>query len=81
MARYFFHTQTTIRITDDVGFELSSPLEARRQAIATSGEMLRDGPEGFWSSRPWSVSVTDDKGLVLWELFMDGFESGAAPRV
>jgi hypothetical protein len=79
MPRYYFHTQTTTRRTDETGFELASPIEARRQAIQTSGEMLRDSPEGFWGSRPWSVSVTDDQGLILWELFMDGFASAAAP--
>jgi hypothetical protein len=79
MAHYYFHTQTETRTTDDVGTELSSPFEARRQAIQTCGEMMRDCPDGFWGSRPWSVTVTDAHGLIMWEVFMDGISAPAAP--
>ena len=72
MQRYFFHTQTDIRFTDDEGTVLGSPLEARRQAIQTCGLMMAEAPERFWGSRPWSVTVTNFSGLVLWEIGMDG---------
>lgn len=72
MPRYFFHTQTDIRLTDEEGFELDGPVEARREAITACGEMMRDAPEQFWGSRPWSVTVTDAGGLVLYEISMDG---------
>jgi hypothetical protein len=78
MARYFFHTQTDTRMTDADGTDLDGPVEARRQAIKTFGEILRDGPEGFWGTRPWSVVVTDGAGLVLWEIMADGVASAAA---
>jgi hypothetical protein len=78
MPRYFFNTQTGTRFTDEDGFELDGPVEARRQAIITCGEMMRDAPEGFWGSRPWHVTVTDPDGLVLWEIMMDGNASAAA---
>jgi hypothetical protein len=77
VPRYFFHSQTATRVTDDVGVELEGPVEARREAIRTCGEMIRDAPEGFWGSRPWSVVVTNVAGLVLWEVFMDGIASVA----
>lgn len=77
MARYFFHTQTGSRYTDDTGVEFASPLEARAQAIITCGQMLKDEPKDFWGSRPWSVTVTDAVGLILWELSMDGFAAPA----
>jgi hypothetical protein len=80
MQRYFFHSQNETRYTDDEGMELDGPVEARRMAIRTCGQMMQDAPEGFWSSRPWSVTVTDDKGLVLWEIFMDGVASAAMQR-
>lgn len=79
MARYFFHLQTLTRTTDEEGSEFATPREARQEAIKTCGEMLRDSPEGFWGSRPWTVTVTDDVGLILWELAMDGFASAGAP--
>ena len=59
MARFFFHTQTDIRFTDVDGLELEGPVEARRQAIKTCGEMMRDAPEGFWGSRPWAEIQVD----------------------
>lgn len=80
MQRYFFHTQTLSRDTDTDGIELDSPHEARRQAIETCGQMMKDAPEGFWGSRPWSVTVTDAAGLVLWSIEMDGSASAAAPN-
>jgi hypothetical protein len=48
MARYFFHSQTMTRHTDEEGVELETPLQARREAIRSFGEMMRDAPEGFW---------------------------------
>jgi hypothetical protein len=80
VSLFYFHTQTDTRVTDEDGFEFDSPVEARRQAIKTCGEMMRDAPEGFWGSRPWSVTVTDSAGLVLWEVQVDGSPSAAAPR-
>lgn len=79
MARYFFHTDTQTRTSDELGIELSSAMEARRQAIQTSGQILADCPEAFWNSRPWKVIVTNEAGLILWELQMDGLASAAAP--
>lgn len=78
MSRYFFHTQTDSRLTDEDGAEFASATEARHEAIRTCGEMLRDAPVGFWGSRPWSVTVTNSAGLVLWEIFMDGVASPAS---
>lgn len=78
MPRFFFHTQTTSRTTDEEGIELSGDVEARRQAIRTCGQMMQDAPEGFWGTRPWSVTVTDAAGLIFWEIGVDGTASAAA---
>jgi hypothetical protein len=77
VALYFFHMQTDTRWTDEEGLEFASPLEARTQAIKTCGQMLEHSANGFWGSRPWSINVTDAKGLILWELSMGGFASPA----
>lgn len=79
MQRYYFHTQTTSRSTDDEGIEFSTPAQARCQAIATCGEMMKDAPEGIWLSRPWAVVVTDSTGLILWEIYVVGTAAAAAP--
>jgi hypothetical protein len=77
VALYYFHMQTDVRFTDKEGIECASPTEARAQAIRTCGEMLADAANGFWGSRPWSITVTNAGGKILWELSMDGFESPA----
>jgi hypothetical protein len=33
---------------------------------------IRDVRKIFWELRPWSVSVTDAEGLIMWELHLDG---------
>ena len=78
MARYFFHIQTDSRLTDDDGMELISPQEARAQAIATCAEIVRDNPDSFWGSRPWTVVVTDARGVILWDIAMDAQASPTA---
>jgi hypothetical protein len=42
MPRFFFN----FHIVDEEGVELTGPDEARSQAIATAGEMLRDKGAG-----------------------------------
>ena len=77
MALFYFHTQTDTRFTDIDGVECVDRKAARLEAIRTCGEMVKDSPAGFWGSRPWSVTVTDVRGLVLYEIQMDGFTSPA----
>jgi hypothetical protein len=79
MPLFFFHTQTDSRFTDTEGVECINSAEARRAAIQTCGEMMRGWAETFWGTRPWSVVVTDASGLILWEIYMDGVSSAAAP--
>jgi hypothetical protein len=77
VARYYFHMQTDTRGTDTDGIEFANKLDARKQAIVTCGQMMQDDPDIFWGSRPWSVTVTDNAGLIIWEISMDGVSSPA----
>jgi len=78
MPRFFFHTQTDSRMTDFDGYELATASEARQQAIQTCGQMMIDAADAFWGSRPWSITVTDAEGLILWEIIMDGSATPAS---
>ena len=78
LPRYFFHTQTNARFTDAEGVDCATPLEARETAIKTCGELMHGSADRFWGSRPWTVTVTDLAGLVLWEIAVDGFASPSA---
>jgi hypothetical protein len=79
MPRFFFHTETDVRTTDTEGLEFPGYEEAKHEAIRTAGQMMRDTPKTFWGSRPWSVSVTNADGLIMWEIYLDG-QSSAAGR-
>ncbi|MBM6577666.1 hypothetical protein KCP91_14885 [Microvirga sp. SRT01] len=78
MPRFFFHTQTDSRMTDFDGYELATASEARQQAIQTCGQMMIDAADAFWGSRPWSITVTNAEGLILWEIIMDGSATPAS---
>jgi hypothetical protein len=78
METYFFHTDTDNRNTDIAGVELESAREARVEAIKMCGQMMHEAPDSFWGTRPWSVTVTDQKGLILWIIDVGGTSSAAA---
>ncbi|WP_028966930.1 DUF6894 family protein [Sphingomonas phyllosphaerae] len=77
MMRYFFHSETDNRSTDGEGVELDTPEQARREGIQMCAQMMHDAPKSFWGSRPWSVTITDEAGLVLWNINIDASESAA----
>jgi hypothetical protein len=78
MTRYFFHSQTNTRYTDNEGAEFATPAEARKEAIRMAGEMLKNAPDPFWGSRPWNITVTDQAGLIMWELMIHGISTAAS---
>lgn len=65
MPRYFFHTQNGDCIRDDQGEELRSIDAAREEAVAVLGEILRYRGASFWTTRAFSVIVTDDEGQTV----------------
>jgi len=77
VPRFFFHTETDVRLTDTEGQEFAKFEDARCEAIHTCGKMMNDAADAFWGSRPWNVSVTDETGLIMWEIYVDGQTSAA----
>ena len=63
MPRYFFNVRDGREVPDEVGTELPDMEAVRLQALATSGEMLRESGENqFWSGTDWSMHVLDENG-------------------
>jgi hypothetical protein len=63
VERYFFDMVGVDR--DDMGFEYSTPGEARNSAISYLGEYLRDFPE-YARQGHWQVDVFDkDRNLIF----------------
>lgn len=65
MPRYFFHTQNGDRVRDDQGEELAGLDAAREEALTILGEILRYRGVAFWTTRSFSVIVTDAEGQVV----------------
>lgn len=80
MPRYFFHTRTASKVADPDGVDLADHVAARHEAIRASGELMRDGAADFWGTRPWLVTVTDEAGLILYEIEMHGRASPACAK-
>lgn len=72
MPRYFFHIHDGVDIPDLVGTELAGLTEARREAITTAGATIHDLGQSFWIGDLWQMKVTDDAGIVLFELNFSG---------
>ena len=68
MPRYFFHVYDGSDFPDIQGTLLANDDAARIEAVRFSGDLLRDGAEKFWNGEEWSMRVTDDKDLTLFEL-------------
>jgi hypothetical protein len=65
MPRYFFHTFNGHPFPDMAGTELPGLGEARRQAVRTAGEIIRES-----GSESWHMEVTDGAGhAMLWLRF------------
>jgi hypothetical protein len=63
MPRFYFHVNDDRTILDEEGTELPDMEAARREAITTAGEMLRDGSGAVvWGGKPWRMWVTDLPG-------------------
>ena len=79
MPRFFIHTNnpTERGVQDDEGFDFPSIHEAKCQAVVYAGEMLRDVAEHFWDTADFELTVTDDKGLILFTMRVLGTEAPA----
>jgi hypothetical protein len=66
--RYFFNVLDGKNILDDQGAELPDLDAVRREAIRTSGAIIRDGGAELGSGHEWRMVVSDETGrevLVL----------------
>ena len=68
MPRYFFNIQDGKDILDTEGTELAGVAEARDQAIAAAGEMIRSNGHTVWNGSEWRMDVTDETGNSVFTL-------------
>jgi len=70
---YLVHIDDGGPPSEPVTLEARDCLDARREATAFAGEMLRDRPDAFWTSQPWRITVTDEAtGAQLFAITVEG---------
>ncbi|WP_210526444.1 DUF6894 family protein [Rubellimicrobium arenae] len=65
MPHYYFDVRGDGSAPDEVGIELSGPIEARAEAARLAGEVLKEADGAFWTTPEWQVHVTDELGATL----------------
>lgn len=53
---------------DPDGTELPSLAAARSYALRYASDLLAEVGERFWTGEPWTMEVTDERGLLLFRL-------------
>jgi uncharacterized protein DUF6894 len=73
MPRYFFHTKNPKK--DAEGREFADIATAKCEAVRYAGQFLRDVAEDFWKDANVEMTVTNERGLVLFTMQIVGRES------
>ncbi len=71
MKRYHFRTDEQI---DAEGVRLASLAAAKCEAAKVAANTICEAADEVWRSSQWTVTVTDDLGLKLFELEVIGTE-------
>jgi len=72
MPIFYFHLQGRTFVIDKHGHNLADIHAAQHYAAAYAAELLREPDGDFWSGREMSVTVTNDKGLILFSIAVRG---------
>ena len=75
MPRYFFHVRDGRDMPDLEGTELANIDEARVEAVRFAGSLLNEHGTQFWQGQNWHMKVTDETGLMFFQLDFTATES------
>jgi hypothetical protein len=77
MPRFNFQTDN---IEDAVDAQLESVDAAKCEALKLAGRILGGEVAGFWNNGGWTMTVSDDRGLILFQLCIIGTEAPTSLR-
>lgn len=80
MARYHFNLYDGHNLLDDEGYQFSTLSEARTQGVKFVGHALSDAGEEVFADQDWRLEVTDDRGLILFAVYVSAYDAAAARR-
>ena len=72
MPVFHFHTD---KDHDVDGIELPDLASAKCEAVKLAGRLICDEADLFWTKAEWSMTVTDDRGLTLFQLQIVGTDA------
>lgn len=74
MPRYYFQVEGP---PDDLGAELPDLAAAKCEAVRYAGRLICEEADKFWDTADFTMTVTDENGLVLFSLTLSGTEAPA----
>jgi hypothetical protein len=75
MPKFYFNMDDDS--SDPDGHELASVAVAKCDAAKMLGKILCDNSHGFWDQAAWTMTVSDENGLTLFQLHVMGTEAAA----
>jgi hypothetical protein len=81
MPLFHFHVEDGQPAVDPGGFELPDLAAAKCEAIQMAGRIICDAAGAFWDRAEWSMTVTDESGLTLFNLQIVGTDAPAAQTI
>lgn len=72
MSRFYFHVDGR---PDDLGVDLSDVAAAKCEAVRYAGNVICEGADRFCDSGDFSMSVTNESGLILFTLSLAGTDA------
>lgn len=74
MSKFYFHTDG---LEDRDGLELKSVQAAKCEAMKLAGLIVCDEVTDIWENAEWTVTVTDERHLTVFELRVLGTDAPA----
>jgi len=78
MPLYHFNVVDGISAPSVKILNLPNSEAAKDQAVTFTGEMLKVIDGSFWDESHWRLDVTDERGLILNTIMVQGVESAAS---
>lgn len=75
MPRFYFDVHDGSDFIDELGIELASPLDARREAVRYAGNLIAEENWAALPNEPWRMVVRDDHAQVVLALVFGAIDA------
>lgn len=77
MPMFHFNTENGASHADTEGVQLADRDEAKTQAVRACADWMRDAGGEFWEDGSFTLTVVNDQGLTLFQIFVVGVQAPA----